>query len=279
MAFDQPNVNGPPVADPGPASRFKVRIRFTKGGDLRFLSHHDLMHCFERMFRRGNIPVKISQGYHPMPRMAFALSLALGIVGGAEVLELELDLPLSAEEVRQRLIEQAPQGLIILEVQAIEPNRRAQVRRAFYRMPIPAERRTDLSERIAALLASRECRVQRSRPQPREVDIRPYLDDLRLEDGYLKIAAWVTPTGTARPDDFWPLLGLEDVVANGALVERTYLELHDEVAADAGPANLSNQHFVTESTGAQVQSLESKTKVEPVLRPTALLPGPMSFDS
>jgi hypothetical protein len=136
-----------------------------------------------------------------------------------------------------------------------------------------------LSERIAALLASRECRVQRSRPQPREVDIRPYLDDLRLEDGYLKIAVWVTPIGTARPDDLWPLLGLEDVVANGALVERTHLELHDEVAADAGAANLNNQHFVTESTGALAQGPESKTKVEPVLRPTALFPGPMSFDS
>src|SRR5262249_29864957 len=223
MAFDQSQVNGPPVADPGPPCRFKVRIRFTKGGDLRFLSHHDLMHCFERMFRRGNIPVKASQGFHPMPRMAFALSLALGIVGGAEVLELELDLPLSVEEIRQRLIEQAPHGLTILEVQSIDPTRRAQVRRAFYRMPIPAERRADLSERIAAVLVSSECRVQRSRPQPRQVDIRPYLDELCLEDGYLKIATWVTPTGTARPDDLWPLLGLDDVVANGTLSEITHL--------------------------------------------------------
>src|SRR5579859_6858411 len=78
MAFEQPQVDGLPSADQSPC-RFKVRIRFKKCGDLRFLSHHDLMHCFERMFRRGSLPVKASQGFHPMPRMAFALSLALGI--------------------------------------------------------------------------------------------------------------------------------------------------------------------------------------------------------
>jgi len=32
--------------------RDKVRIRFRKCGDMRLVSHHDLMRCFERMLRR-----------------------------------------------------------------------------------------------------------------------------------------------------------------------------------------------------------------------------------
>jgi radical SAM-linked protein len=277
MAFDQPIVNGTPPADPGPASRFKVRIRFKKAGDLRFLSHHDLMHCFERMFRRCRLPIKVSQGFHPMPRMAFALSLALGIAGNAEVLELELDQPVPAEDICQRLREQAPQDLDILDVQAIDPKIRAQVRRAFYRVPIPAEHQADVPDRIAAVMESATCWVQRSRPQPRKVDIRPYLDELRLEDGYLHMVIWVTPTGTARPDDLWPLLNLEDVIAAGALVERTQLELHDEVAGAPGPANLPNHNVVLESSDTPAP--QSKVQVEPASRPTSLLPGPLSFDS
>ena len=31
----------------------KVRLRFAKCGDLRLVSHHDLMRCLERMLRRA----------------------------------------------------------------------------------------------------------------------------------------------------------------------------------------------------------------------------------
>src|SRR5262245_34024195 len=89
----------------------KYRIRFRKAGDLRLVSHHDLMHVFERMLRRADLPCVSTQGFHPHPRITFALSLALGIVGCAEVVELELAGPLSAEEVHKRLARHAPPGL------------------------------------------------------------------------------------------------------------------------------------------------------------------------
>ena len=63
----------------GPAS--KVRLRFAKGGSLRWLSHHDLMRAFERMLRRAALPFRRTQGFHPHPRLVFALSLPLGVVG------------------------------------------------------------------------------------------------------------------------------------------------------------------------------------------------------
>jgi radical SAM-linked protein len=274
MALDQPQVHGIPPAHPEPSCRFKVRIRFKKGGDLRFLSHHDLMHCFERMLRRGNLPVKASQGFHPLPRMAFALSLALGIVGDAEVLELELEQPLSEEEIHKRLAQQAPAGLEILSVQKIDPKTRAQVRRAFYRVPIPVERREDLPGRIADVLAAPACWVERIRPQPRRIDVRPFLDDLRLEDGFLQIVIQVTPTGSARPDDFIHMLGLADLLDAGAVVERTHLELHDEV-----PFNPDGKTNVTGPSINAAQGPESRARREPASRPTSLLPGPLSFDS
>src|SRR6202047_1078281 len=81
------------TADTPPAlitPRSKYRLRFRKDGDLRLVSHHDLMHVFERMLRRAELPIAHTQGFHPQPRMVFALSLALGIGGANEVLELEL---------------------------------------------------------------------------------------------------------------------------------------------------------------------------------------------
>jgi radical SAM-linked protein len=83
--------------------RHKVRIRFQKAGDLRWVSHHDLMRCFERMLRRAALPFASTEGFNPHPRLVFALSLALGVVGREEVAELELTEELPPDEVRQRL--------------------------------------------------------------------------------------------------------------------------------------------------------------------------------
>src|SRR5262249_58207632 len=68
----------------------KIRFRFAKTGDLRFVSHLDLMRCLERMLRRAAVPFKSTACFHPTPRLVLALSLPLGVAGRNEVLELEL---------------------------------------------------------------------------------------------------------------------------------------------------------------------------------------------
>src|SRR5215467_8701258 len=101
----------------------KVRIRFRKGGDLRLVSHHDLMRTFERMLRRAALPFRSSEGFHPKPRFVFALSLSLGIVGCEEVVELELSEPVPAEEVHARLAAHTVPGLEVLSVRRVQSRR------------------------------------------------------------------------------------------------------------------------------------------------------------
>lgn len=222
-------------------ARDKVRIRFRKGGDLRFVSHHDLMRCFERMLRRAALPFHSTEGFNPKPRLVFALSLALGVVGCDEAAELELDAEIPPEEVHRRLAALAPAGLELLHTRRIDVRTRAQVRRVVYRLAVPPERREGLTERCAELLAAETCLVHRERPQPREVDIQPYLRGFTVRDGALELDFWVTPTGTARPDEVLDLLGLGDLLPAGAVLERIIVELHDEVAAPdaANPQPLS----------------------------------------
>jgi len=224
-------------------ARDKVQIRFRKGGDLRFVSHHDLMRCFERMLRRAELPYHATQGFNPKPRMVFALSLALGIVGRDEVVELELDAELSTDEVRDRLARQAPAGMEILTVKRIDPKSTAQVRRACYRVAVPPERRAGLAERLEALLAAPHCWVERTRPQPRRVDLRPYLRGLSVTGEALEIDLWVTPNGTARTDEVLRMLGLDDLLDAGAVVERTTLELHNQEQSAPGhqPSSLADR--------------------------------------
>jgi hypothetical protein len=77
--------------------RNKVRIRFSKEGELRLISHRDFVRALARAIRRAEIPVKLSEGYKQRPRISFPLASGVGIAGLDEVMEWELARPLSAE--------------------------------------------------------------------------------------------------------------------------------------------------------------------------------------
>jgi radical SAM-linked protein len=218
----------------------KVRIRFQKSGALRLLSHHDLMRTFERLLRRSALPFHRSQGFHPKPRLIFALSLPLGVVGREEVVELELADELPLEDIHARLAAQTPPGLEILSVRRIPLKVNAQVCRLAYALAVPASRLPDLNRRRDEVLAARECWIERHRPHSRQaarrLDVRPFLVDLRIhqhcgssESVMLEMMLVLTSAGTARPEEVLSLLGLEDLLDAGAVLERSRLELHDEM--------------------------------------------------
>ena len=220
----------------------KVRIRFRKTGDLRLVSHHDLMRCFERMLRRAGLPLRSSQGFNPRPRLIFALSLPLGIAGCDEVVELELLAELPVEEIHDRLVRQAPAGLEIRSVQQIAPRSGAQVQSACYRLPLPPSHPAGLPDRAAAILARPDCWVERARPQPRRLDIRPYLLDIRVLPEAVEIDLLVTPHGIARPDEVLQMLGLRDLLDAGSVLERVGLTLHDEHTDPSFPRSSVGTH-------------------------------------
>jgi radical SAM-linked protein len=219
----------------------KIRIRFRKSGTLRLLSHHDLLRAFERMLRRAALPMRNTQGFHPKPRIVFALSLPLGVIGCEEVVELELSQVLPLDELQQRLIAQCPPGLELLSFLRIAPRAGAQVRALTYRIALPPERVAAVQERIAAVLAAGDCWVERSRPPARRVDLRPFLRVLQITAApvYLEMDLWLTPQGTARPEEVLTLLGINDLLDAGAVLERARLELTDDYASPALQENTS----------------------------------------
>jgi len=223
----------------------KIRFRFRKSGDLRLLSHLDLTRCFERMLRRADLPFRSSQGFHPTPRMVFALSLPLGVVGNCEVLELELLSECDIEEVRERLNRQTPQGLSFQSASAVPMKATAMPRRVQYSLDVPESRVPETRNRIREILDSPKVWVDRLKPKPRQLNVRPYLRAITLEpiletsppsplseaergDCRLTLDLWVTPSGTARGDELLKALNLTDLVDGGRIVSRSLLEIHDE---------------------------------------------------
>ena len=210
------------------------RLRFQKCGDLRLVSHIDLLHVFERMLRRAAIPFASTQGFHPKACLVFAQALALGVAGLREVVEMELLEALDAAELVTRLNRHAPAGLVFLSAVPVPAQRSLHVRRAFYRLvgldhESHGSARSYLPVRCRELLSRQHCVVERARPRPRLIDIRPYLCELQADDSALTMSLWITPYGAARPEEVVKTLGLGALLDDGAVIERTDLELMDEI--------------------------------------------------
>jgi radical SAM-linked protein len=205
----------------------KVRIRFRKSGDLRLVSHLDLMRSLERVLRRAALPFRMTEGFHPTPRLVLAQSLPLGVVGHREVAELELTEEIEPEEVLSRLRAKAPPGIEFLSAKRIPLKVTARPRRAVYRIPLEFPS-PDLPARCDEFLAATDAWTERGRPKPRQITIRPYVDSLTVADGALHVCIWLTQEGSARADEVAAAVGVGDLPQ----IERTDLELLDEVPPD-----------------------------------------------
>ena len=205
--------------------RQRVRIRFGKQDDLRWLSHRDLIRAWERLLRRAAVPLGMSEGFHPKPRMNFPSALAVGIAGLDEMVEIELSAPWSAEQLREALEPHLPPGLALGQIEVTPPERgKAQAVEVAFETPVPPERQAAAAERVAWLLAQPSHAIQREgRSTP--LDLRPLISELSLADGVLQLRLRVDREGSARPREVLAALGLADLETEGCTLTRTHVEI------------------------------------------------------
>jgi radical SAM-linked protein len=195
---------------PGQSIAQKVQLRFSKTGELRFLSHHDMMRLFARACRRAALPLRLTQGFDPRPRLVFATALELGVESLDEALEMELCQWTSPENIRSRLAEQLPEGIRILEAKLLPPRRSGlhPVEMSYRVSPPGGASRLGLSpERLGEFLSRpalifdrpRERRVQR-------LDLRPSLAAVAVDGEDVVVTLRPTAAGAARPAEVLALL-------------------------------------------------------------------------
>jgi radical SAM-linked protein len=214
-----------PDSHPTTSDRQRLRLRFSKQGDLRWISHRDLARTMERMVRRAGLVLRMSEGFHPKPKMAFPSALAVGIAGGAEVMELELACPADPGEVATRLNAQAPPGLTVSQVHTLGAGQsKARIRTMTYQFPVPPERRPQVAQAIQQLLADSTLWIQRDdRPAP--VNMRADLESLAWCDDTICFRILASQQASLRPRDVLQALGLADLEQQGSFLTRSEVEL------------------------------------------------------
>lgn len=94
----------------------EVRLRFSKTGQAKYISHLDTNRVFSRALARAKINLWYTQGFNPRPYMSFSLPLSLGVESYCENVDLRILDDLTDEEIKDRMNNALPLGIRIVDV-------------------------------------------------------------------------------------------------------------------------------------------------------------------
>ncbi|MEM7323610.1 MAG: TIGR03936 family radical SAM-associated protein [Actinomycetota bacterium] len=194
-----------------------IRIRFSKAGKVRFVSHRDVARLFERALRKLRLPVAYSEGFSPRPKLSFGLALSVSHESDAEYLDVELtELP-DLEGLSQALTAALPDGMDVVGVAALEQGSASLqqvITSCTWRIEVLGAPAAGVTAAVAEVLASTELPLERVRKGKTAVtDVRPAILELDVEgpteNGVQLVAHLATETVSLRPTELVKVLGID----------------------------------------------------------------------
>lgn len=159
----------------------RLHIRYAKHGRMRFASHRDFQRALERALRRAQVPVAMSAGFSPHPRISYANSAPTGSASWAEYVEIALTQPRDPDDVRQRVSNALPAGFdLVTVVVATDRDLPNRLEASVWQIELPQASLPAVQAAMEAFLAADEVMVERlMKDGIRRFDARGAVTDLR----------------------------------------------------------------------------------------------------
>ena len=98
----------------------KTRVKFTRFGNVKYISHLDQNRMMQRAFNRSNLPIWRTQGFNPHMQLTFALPLSVGFISDCEYMDFRLTEDVDAALVVDTLNRALPTGFRALRAYELE---------------------------------------------------------------------------------------------------------------------------------------------------------------
>ena len=186
---DVPAESRPETAqDTQNAAVYSYRFWYSKTGPARFLSHLELSGTVTRAMRRARLPLRYSQGFHPLPRIVFSDALPVGMESVHEYCTVELTRRYSAQELAAVVNPHLPEGLTVFKVEENTLKNKALADRITkYILLLPEHAmpgfpcRSTMEQCIAEFSRKDECPVQTlKKGEAVTVDVKPLIEKIAL---------------------------------------------------------------------------------------------------
>lgn len=199
-----------------PAETVLLLVKFRVYGNIRFLSHAEMLRLFQRACARAGLEICFSSGFNPRPKLSLPLPRPVGVESDAELLAFRLKnslLALDIKAVMSKLSQQMPEGIELLSVEISDARKPPQPVRVTYRLPACQGPGEKLKTEITRLLAAEHIEIDRQLNEAgrtRNVDVRPFLESLQLNEQAVIADCKVSKEGTIRVSEIVRLLGLDE---------------------------------------------------------------------
>lgn len=188
----------------------KIAVVFQKTGPAIYHSHHDLIRFWERAVKRAKLPMRMTQGFNPRPRIIFPHALGLGITSFHEEVELELHKQLNTETILDAVKNAAGDTFGINNIIELPPVKKSrQIVSSSYTISGWENTTKEQLQHAANTITNLpEIIVHRGTQKPqRTLNIKPFIRSITIiNQNTLELVLTHTTTGSARPDEIIALV-------------------------------------------------------------------------
>ncbi|MBQ9757889.1 MAG: DUF2344 domain-containing protein [Clostridia bacterium] len=157
----------------------KWRLKFSKLGMGKYISHLDLLRTFTRSIHRADLPVRYSQGFNPHQLITFSLPLALGVTSETEFVDIDFEDTVSSDEILMRLNENLPPDIRILKVS--QPVCKARdIVSARYIIDITSTDGVSKEEIESFFAQSNICATKKTKKGEKEINLKDFIKDVNV---------------------------------------------------------------------------------------------------
>ncbi|MBQ7781244.1 MAG: DUF2344 domain-containing protein [Lachnospiraceae bacterium] len=228
----------------------KIRIKFRKYGNLKFIGHLDVQRFFQKCVRRAGIDVAYTTGFSPHQIMSFAAPLGIGLESGGEYMDMEVNSFSGSEDTVKRLNEAGAEGIEILSAKVLPEgagNAMASVAAAGYTIRFREGREPDFDwkEKLADFFAKESIMITKeTKKSTMEMDIRPGIYEWSLKDEALYLLVDASSSGNIKPG-----MVVEAFLSeNGDALKENALLIYREETYMEAPTDLNNEALETAIT-------------------------------
>ncbi len=184
----------------------RIRVTYTRGEEFMYIGNLDMHKVWERTFRRADIKLAYSQGFHPQPRIHQACPLPLGFTSSDEILDFWLDSDESLAQVKEKIEKVIQPGISITQFVNVPLNAaplQTLVSAARYRITFdePVEH-ADIQQKLTDLMAKPACIRER---RGKQYDLLPLIKKIEVIDSspkpFLEMTLVTLPGATGRPEE------------------------------------------------------------------------------
>ncbi|MFM7199457.1 MAG: TIGR03960 family B12-binding radical SAM protein [Myxococcota bacterium] len=185
----------------------RVRLQFTRTGAARFVGHLEQSQIFVRALRRMGLQLRVSEGFHPHPKIHFSNPLPIGVESWVEYVDLdiaEVGGPVALDWLVSTLNDrQLPEGMVIVRALAPDFPINGQEKVIFsVQLPVEVEPFT-LQQAVADFLAASEVLLKKKR---QTLNVRPLVNWIQVQDRQVRFEILTPVEGTLKASELVGLL-------------------------------------------------------------------------